>query len=89
MQASQKLSAISENIENAESQLRKRLGLPDMESVRGLIAIDASKIYHLDPNESPRYPKPQIGNALLPEFVLAAQTEADLNLEMNNALSIS
>jgi hypothetical protein len=79
----QKPNAILGNIEDAESQLGRKLSMADAKSKRGLIAIDAAKIYHLGYTGRPLYPRATIGNALLPASFLAADTEEQLIRLMN------
>ena len=74
----QTANAILGNIQKAESQLTKWISQDSTNQLRGIIAIDASKIFHLTFRGHPLFPRSVIGRSLLPSSFLVAENDREL-----------
>ncbi len=69
-------NALDGNLQEAGSQLRKRLAnQPQSKVCLGMIGINVSKIVHLDASGTPRYPSTFYGKYLLPPNIVAVQNQ--------------
>jgi hypothetical protein len=69
-------NALSSNLQIAESQLRDALGRPENpQNTLGMIALDVSRIVHLDKSGAERYPVTKYGTFELPSNMVIVQDQ--------------
>jgi hypothetical protein len=73
-------AALTGNFEEAESQLRDAIGKVGGErKPRGIIAVNVSKIWHLDLEGSPRFPSAIINGLEFPSYIVVAANDEELS----------